>query len=171
MSFPGVAGKVAIVTGAGGGIGLGYARALAAAGAKIVIAEIDAERGDAAAAAIRDTGAEAVFVHVDVGSEESTRSMAARTCALHGGIDFLVNNAARFGDMAQASLLEVDWRYYQDFMNVNLNGALLCARLRAGHALPGRRSDRQPVFHGCLDGRRLLRSRQARDQWPHALPR
>ena len=128
MSFPGIAGKVAIVTGAGGGIGLGYARELAAAGARVVIAEIDAERGDAAAASIRDTGAEAAFVHVDVGSEESTRSLAARTCALYGGIDFLVNNAAQFGDMKQASLLDVDWRYYQAFMNVNLNGALLCTR-------------------------------------------
>lgn len=128
MSFPGIAGKVAIVTGAGGGIGLGYARALAAAGAKVVIAEIDAERGEAAAASICRTGAEAAFVHVDVGSDESTRALAARTCALHGGIDFLVNNAAVFGEMKQASLLEVEWRYYQAFMNVNLNGALLCTR-------------------------------------------
>lgn len=128
MSFPGIAGKVAIVTGAGGGIGLGYAQELATAGAKVVIAEIDAERGDAAAVAIRNAGGEAVFVHVDVGSEESTRNMAARACALYGGIDFLVNNAALFGDMQQAPLLEVEWRYYQAFMNVNLNGALLCTR-------------------------------------------
>ncbi len=128
MSPPGIAGKVAIVTGAGGGIGLGYARELAAAGAKVVIAEVDYEKGEAAAASIRNTGGEAAFVHVDVGSEESTRSMAARTCALYGGIDFLVNNAACFRDMRQASLLEVEWSYYQAFMNVNLNGALLCAR-------------------------------------------
>lgn len=128
MSFPGIAGKVAIVTGAGGGIGLGYARELAAAGASVVVAEIDAGRGEAAAAAIRATGGEATFVQVDVGSEESTREMAARVHALYGGIDFLVNNAAMFGDMKQAPLLEVEWPYFQAFMNVNLNGALLCTR-------------------------------------------
>ncbi len=128
MSCPGIAGRVAIVTGAGGGIGLGYAKELAKAGAKVVVAEIHADRGEAAAAAIRATSGEATFVRVDVGSEESTRAMAARTCELYGGIDFLVNNAAMFGDMKQAPLLEVEWRYYQEFMNVNLNGALLCAR-------------------------------------------
>lgn len=128
MNFSGITGKAAIVTGAGGGIGLCYARELAAAGARVVIAEIDAERGEATASAIRATGGEAAFVRVDVGSEESTRAMAARACELYGGIDFLVNNAAMFGDMKQAPLLDVEWRYYQAFMNVNLNGALLCAR-------------------------------------------
>lgn len=128
MSFPGIEGKVAIVTGAGGGIGLAYARELAAAGAKVIVAEIDAAHGEAVAAAIRSAGGDAAFVEADVASEESTRAMAARACELYGGIDFLVNNAAVFGDMKQAPLLEVDWSYYQRFMNVNLNGALLCAR-------------------------------------------
>lgn len=128
MGFPGIRGKVAIVTGAGGGIGLGYARALAAAGAKVVVAELDVTKGEAAAAAIRDAGGDAAFVHTDVGSEASTQALAARTSELFGGIDFLVNNAALFGDMKQESLLEVDWSYYQSFMNVNLNGALLCTR-------------------------------------------
>lgn len=128
MSFPGIAGKVAVVTGAGGGIGLGYARGLAAEGAHVVVAEIDAGRGEAAAAAIRAAGGDATFLCVDVGSEQSTQTMAARTCELYGGIDFLVNNAAMFGDMKQAPLLEVEWSYFQAFMNVNLHGALLCAR-------------------------------------------
>lgn len=128
MSFPGIDGKVAIVTGAGGGIGLAYARELAAAGAKVIVAEIDAAKGEAAAAAIRGAGGEAAFVRTDVGSEDSTRALAARTRELFGGIDFLVNNAALFGDMKQESLLTVDWRYYQSFMNVNLHGALLCTR-------------------------------------------
>ncbi|MFN8544628.1 MAG: SDR family oxidoreductase [Candidatus Binatia bacterium] len=128
MSYPGIEGKVAVVTGAGGGIGLGYARALAAEGAKVVVAEIDAARGEAAAAAIRGTGGHATFVAVDVSREDSTRAMAARALETYGGIDLLVNNAAIFRDMRQESLLTVDWTYYQAFLNVNLNGALLCAR-------------------------------------------
>ena len=45
-----------------------------------------------------------------------------------GGVDFLVNNAAIFGDMKLAGLLKVDWDYYKHFMNVNMDGALLCTR-------------------------------------------
>jgi len=128
MSFPGIEGKVSIVTGAGGGIGEGYARALAAEGAKVVIAEIDQAKGESAAAAIRGNGGDATFVEVDVGSEDSTRAMAERTVEVYGGIDFLVNNAALFGDMKMESMLRVDWGYYKAFMNVNMDGALLCAR-------------------------------------------
>jgi len=128
VSFPGIEGKVAIVTGAGGGIGEGYARALVAEGARVVVAEIDKAKGEAAVATLRDAGGDATFVHVDVGSEESTREMAAKTIEAYGGIDFLVNNAALFGGMKTESMLEVDWGYYKNFMNINLDGALLCAR-------------------------------------------
>jgi 3-oxoacyl-[acyl-carrier protein] reductase len=126
--FPGIAGKVAIVTGSGGGIGEGYARALAAAGAKVVVAEIDKGKGERVASEIRAAGGQAVFVEVDVSSPASTQAMAARAVESFGGIDFLVNNAAIFGNMKLASLMDVDWDYYQRFMNVNMNGVLLCTR-------------------------------------------
>ena len=128
MSFPGIEGKVAIVTGAGGGIGEGYAKALAAEGAKVVIAELEKAKGEAAAAGIRKAGGDATFVEVDVGSEASTRAMAEQTIQKYGGIDFLVNNAALFGGMKTESMLSVDWDYYKNFMNINMDGALLCAR-------------------------------------------
>jgi 3-oxoacyl-[acyl-carrier protein] reductase len=128
MKYDGIAGKVAIVTGAGGGIGEAYARALAEQGAKVAIAEIDKDRGDAVAASIRRGGADALYVEVDVGSPESTQAMAERVISAWGGIDFLVNNAAIFGGMKMAGLLGADWDYYLKFMNVNMNGALLCTR-------------------------------------------
>jgi len=128
MAFPGIEGKTAIVTGAGGGIGEGYARALAGEGARVVVAELDGERGEAVAESLRKDGADALFVHTDVGSEESTRAMAAAAEEAFGGIDFLVNNAALFGKMKQESMLTVDWDYYKTFMNINVDGALLCAR-------------------------------------------
>ncbi len=128
MHYDGIEGKVAIVTGAGGGIGEAYAKGLASHGAKVVIAEIHKENGARAAEAIRAEGGDAVYVEVDVGSEESTARMAEQVIDLHGGIDFLVNNAAIFGDMKLDSLLNVDWDYYEKFMNVNMNGALLCTR-------------------------------------------
>jgi 3-oxoacyl-[acyl-carrier protein] reductase len=126
--FPGIEGKVAIVTGSGGGIGEGYAKALAAAGAKVVVAEIDKEKGERVAESLRAGGADALFVEVDVSSPASTQALAARAVEQFGGIDFLVNNAAIFGNMKLASLMDVDWDYYQRFMNVNMNGALLCTR-------------------------------------------
>jgi NAD(P)-dependent dehydrogenase (short-subunit alcohol dehydrogenase family) len=80
------------------------------------------------AASIREGGGEASYVHVDVGSVDSTLAMAEQTISRYGGIDFLVNNAAIFGDMKLAGLLRVDWDYYKQIMNVNMDGALLCTR-------------------------------------------
>jgi NAD(P)-dependent dehydrogenase (short-subunit alcohol dehydrogenase family) len=128
MELPGIRGKVAIVTGAGGGIGAAYAKGLAAAGAKVAVAEIDKEQGQRVTREIRAAGGEAEALETDVGSPESTRAMAERVVSAFGGIDFLVNNAAIFGGMKLASYLDVDWDYYTRFMNVNVNGALLCTR-------------------------------------------
>jgi NAD(P)-dependent dehydrogenase (short-subunit alcohol dehydrogenase family) len=130
MELPGIRGKVAIVTGAGGGIGEAYARGLAAAGARVVVADIAKEAGERVA---REIGAEALAIEVDVASPESTRAMAERTAAHFGGIDFLVNNAALFGGMKMAPYMDVDWDYYTRFMNINVNGALLCARACVPH--------------------------------------
>jgi len=128
MKYDGIEGKVAIVTGSGGGIGEAYAKALAEQGAKVVVAEIQKENGERVADEIRSAGGDALFVEVDVGSPDSTRALAERVAGAWGGVDLLVNNAAIFGDMKLESLLRVDWDYYQRFMNVNMNGALLCTR-------------------------------------------
>jgi 3-oxoacyl-[acyl-carrier protein] reductase len=128
MRYPGIEGKVAIVTGAGGGIGEAYARKLAGEGARVVVAEIDETKGKAVADSIAAGGTDALFVPVDVSSEASTSDMAAAAVKAFGGIDFLVNNAALFGGMKLESMLTVDWDYYRKFMDVNMNGALLCAR-------------------------------------------
>ena len=129
-SVTGLANKVAIVTGAGarGGIGEAYARALAREGASVVVADVAEAEGERIAAALRAENFDALFVATDVSSEASTAALAARAVEEYGGVDFLVNNAAIFGEMKLASLLEVDFAYYQHFMNVNLNGALLCTR-------------------------------------------
>jgi len=128
VELAGIRGKVAIVTGAGGGIGAAYARGLAAAGARVAVAEIDKDAGNRVVSEIRAAGGDAQAVEVDVGSPESTRAMAERVAQAWGGVDFLVNNAAIFHNMKLAGYLDVDWDYYLRFMNVNLNGALLCTR-------------------------------------------
>jgi 3-oxoacyl-[acyl-carrier protein] reductase len=121
-------GKVAIVTGAGQGIGEAYAAALAQAGAAVVVAEIQEAAGERVAEAIRGRGGQAIFVPTDVASLESTEAMAARAVAEFGGIDYLVNNAAIFAGKRKEGLLSVDYDYYQRFMAVNMNGALITTR-------------------------------------------
>ena len=120
--------KVAIVTGAGGGIGPAYAEALALDGAAVVGADINTAGAEQVAAGIIGEGGRALAVPVDVADPASAAAMAECTVAEFGGIDFLVNNAAIFGGMKLDMLLTVDWDYYKRFMSVNLDGALVCTR-------------------------------------------
>jgi NAD(P)-dependent dehydrogenase (short-subunit alcohol dehydrogenase family) len=121
--------KVAIVTGAAGGIGEAYARALAAEGAAVVVADVDESRGQATADSIdADPGGPAMFVRCDVSDPRSAHAMAETTVERFGGIDHLVNNAAIYGSMEFDLLITVDWDYYRRFMAVNMDGALVCTR-------------------------------------------
>ncbi len=117
--------KVAVVTGGGQGIGETYARRLAAEGASVVVAEINAAQGARVAAEI---GGHAKFIKVDVSDPTSCTALAAEIRQSFGGVDILINNAAIFAGMRYESLLEVDLDYYMKFMAVNFNGALFVIR-------------------------------------------
>lgn len=95
MSRHDLSGKVAIVTGAAMGIGRACAAGLAAEGAAVVIADIDEKEGSATADAITQRGGAARFVRADVTSFADFERLARETVAAFGGIDILVNNAAR----------------------------------------------------------------------------
>jgi 3-oxoacyl-[acyl-carrier protein] reductase len=86
-------GKVAIVTGAAGGIGRIYASALAASGASVVIADLNEEGALAVASELVDQGRAAIGVRVDITDPDSARAMAAAATEAYGGVDILVNNA------------------------------------------------------------------------------
>ncbi len=122
------AGKVAIVTGAGGGIGRAYAEGLAHAGASVVVADIDEAGAKETADALGAAGAQAAAVRVDIADHDSVAAMAEAATQRFGGIDLLVNNAAIFGGMKLDLLLTVDWDYLRRFLEVNLLGALVCTR-------------------------------------------
>lgn len=120
-----LAGKCALITGAASGIGLACARRMAAAGARVMLADIDVAAGEAAAATI----AGAAFVALDVSHEDAWQSAMAGLRATLGGLDILVNNAGIGigGDITDLSL--VDWRRQQA---VNLDGTFLGIK----HGLP-----------------------------------
>ncbi|WP_420749906.1 SDR family oxidoreductase [Rhodococcus sp. O3] len=120
--------RTAIVTGGAQGIGEAYARALAAEGANVVVADLNAEAGEQVAKQIVADGGSAVFLPVDVADPDSATELAARTVETFGGIDHLVNNAAIYGGMKLDLLLTVPWDYYKKFMSVNLDGALNVTR-------------------------------------------
>jgi NAD(P)-dependent dehydrogenase (short-subunit alcohol dehydrogenase family) len=121
-------GKTIIVTGAGGGIGEGYAKAAAERGMNVVIAELNVQGGQRVADEINTSGGSALFVKTDVGSEESARVCADATMEKYGAIDYLVNNAAIFGDMKMDGYLNVDMDYLEKFMRINAHGCLIMTR-------------------------------------------
>ncbi|MDP3085764.1 MAG: SDR family oxidoreductase [Rubrivivax sp.] len=85
--------KTAVVTGAASGIGKACASALAAAGAHVIVADIDADNGAAVAAALRAEGRQAEFLPVDMTDPASIAAFAAAVQAAHGSVDVLVNGA------------------------------------------------------------------------------
>ena len=87
-------GKTALITGAGDGIGKGIAKRFAAAGANVVIAELNAEKGAAVAEETAQTyGAQTLFVQTDVCDKAQVLGMVQATVERFGGLDILVNNA------------------------------------------------------------------------------
>ena len=120
-------GKVAIVTGAGGGIGLEAARALLWLGAKVVIAEIDEEKGQSAVQKLAGEfgSGKALFIRTDVGDEASVSDLGRQTIDQFGKVDIVINNAtiARLGLVKDVPIEAWDASY-----RVNLRGPVLLAR-------------------------------------------
>ncbi|MEE3239659.1 MAG: SDR family oxidoreductase [Pseudomonadota bacterium] len=126
-------GKTVIITGSGGGIGEGYAKACANKGMNVIIAELNSEAGNRVADEINKDGGKALFIQTDVSDESSAKACADQTVEAFGEINFLVNNAAIFGDMKIEGYLNVDMDYLEKFMRVNAHGCLIMTRAVVEH--------------------------------------
>jgi NAD(P)-dependent dehydrogenase (short-subunit alcohol dehydrogenase family) len=122
--------KIAVVTGGGSGIGEATVMAFAAEGTKVVVTDIDVNRGEAVAGRVRQSGGDAIFVRADVSNAADVQTMIAGAIETYGRLDFAVNNAGIGGVSAPtADYSETDWRRVID---INLTGVWLCMK----HEIP-----------------------------------
>ena len=120
--------RVIVVTGAGQGIGRAYAHRLSRDGARVVIAEINAERGAAVAEEVKEAGGAALFVHTDVSDQPSCEAMASTVAREYGRIDGLINNAALFSALVMKPFWEIEQDEWDRLMAVNVRGAWLASK-------------------------------------------
>ncbi len=125
-----VDGQVAVVTGAAQNIGRAIARVLAESGARVLLTDIQDERGEAAAAAIRDGGGEVSYAHADVSEEADIRRMVEVAVERYGRLDILVNNAHW---EAHGTVEEVDLAGWDRSLRVLLTAAYLGAKYAVPH--------------------------------------
>jgi meso-butanediol dehydrogenase/(S,S)-butanediol dehydrogenase/diacetyl reductase len=127
-----LAGKVAIITGGGSGIGRATAQLFTREGAKVVVADYNAEAGENTVQAIQDSGGEAIFVKVDVSDAEQVQHMVQSALEAYGGIDILFNNA---GILLFGTILETDPKDWNRLLSINLNGVFLCSKAVIPHMI------------------------------------
>jgi 3-oxoacyl-[acyl-carrier protein] reductase len=120
-----VEGKVAIVTGAAMGLGREIALELANAGSKIVIADMDEDKGLSFVQKLKELGKDAYYVNVNVLKEDSVKQMVKRALDQYGRIDILVNSAGVTQGKPMEDISIEDWDFV---LNVNLRGPYLCTK-------------------------------------------
>ena len=118
-------GRVAIVTGAGGGLGRQHALYLARKGARVVINDLDQAAADRVVAEIESAGGTAIAVAGSVTDEAAVQAVVERSLAKWGRIDILVNNAGILRDKSFAKMSLADFRLVVD---VHLMGAAVCSK-------------------------------------------
>ncbi len=135
-------GKVAIITGGAGGIGAATARLMASRGARIVIADIAADRAESLASALPD----ALAVALDLEHQSSIKAMIAAVIAHFGQLDILINNAALLGpEIAQrdGNVEDMDTDLWDRTYRINVRGTMIACR----EALPHLRATRGNIVN------------------------
>lgn len=145
------AGRVAVVTGAGRGIGREHALLLAAEGAKVVVNDIgaaadgsgrDASLAEAAAAAIREAGGEAVANGDDVSDWQGAKRLVDQAIAHFGRLDVLINNAGILRDRMLVNMSEAEW---DAVIKVHLKGTFAPAHHAAAYWRDRSKAEGAPV--------------------------
>ena len=120
----GLQGKVAMVTGAGGGIGRASALVFARSGASVLVSDVHDDHGEETAALIREKGGTAVYQRCDVSDPAQVKAMVAAAVDRFGRLDCAFNNAG----INSVTLDEYDDAVWARALSVNLTGVMLCMR-------------------------------------------
>ena len=132
-----LAGKVAIVTGGGGGIGSAVVRRFVAEGAKVVVADVFADAAQAAAAPL---GEAALAVQFDAANPASVEALVERTVSHFGRLDILHNNAAMTDPVKSASdtdAVTIPVEIWDEIIDINLRGYMLGCKYAIPHMIRG----------------------------------
>ncbi len=121
MSFEG---KVAIVTGSAGGMGRASALAFAAAGAKVIVADVSS--AEETVAMITEAGGEATYVRTDVSSEADVVAMVDAAVSTYGGLDYALNGAAI--EIETTLLADTPVETFDRLLSVNVRSVFLCMK-------------------------------------------
>src|SRR5690625_5296393 len=122
-------GKVAIITGGGSGIGKQTAHLFAKEGAKVVITDVDTEKGEQAEKDLQDITKDVLFVKHDVSNEDDWKNVVAKTIEKFNKIDVLFNNA---GIYSIKPIPEIELETWNKLMDINVTGVFLGLK----HVLP-----------------------------------
>jgi NAD(P)-dependent dehydrogenase (short-subunit alcohol dehydrogenase family) len=118
-------GKAALITGAASGFGEAGARTFAREGAKVAVADVNAEKGAAVVKAIRDAGGEAVFIRADVSKASEVERMVKEAAAAFGRLDIFWHNA---GNVGPAGIEETEEDAYDLTMAIHLKAGFFGAK-------------------------------------------
>ena len=127
-----LAGKTAIITGAGGDLGRGTAVRLTEEGARVLVNDIRLERAEETVAMVTGAGGEAMANAADITDAEAVGAMVEQALSAWGQVDILVNNAGDIRDSLIAKMSEEAWDWVLD---LNLKGSFLCTRAVAPHMI------------------------------------
>ena len=123
-------GKVAVITGAGGGLGRAYAMLLAREGAAVVVNDFSAIHAAQVTAEITDAGGKAIAAVADVGETNSGQLILTKAIEAFGAVDILINNA---GFLRDKSLLKMDEQDWDAVLRVHLKGTYCVTKPIFGH--------------------------------------
>lgn len=127
------AGTTAVITGGGRGFGKAFGEALAAAGAHVVLVDIDGAEAEAAAAGIVANGGSALGLGGDVTDEAGMAEAVRRASEANGGIDVLINNAGLHSDEYGQPITKLGLAKFRRLFDVNVNGVVCCTLAALPH--------------------------------------
>lgn len=127
-----IANKVAIITGAAGGMGQAAAELFAQEGASVVVTDVNAVAGEEAVKNIHDAGGNAIFVKANVANEEEVKAMVETAIDTFGHVDILYNNAGIM-PTNDGSVTDISEAIWDRVLDVNLKSAFLCSKYVIPH--------------------------------------